>query len=320
MRGAWRGELSAAGNVFGGFQYSSHFLPWRYCVAWTWRATWAFKRSTKGQLTIFGSVPALFYPYYHGPIFSLEFQRKHRSYTWQWGAVKTHHLIVQWILNANKPTDEWRRWEESHLPRTRILRAMIGPACFAIGLIWVSRKGRCECKMIRRASWIGSGNLIISVQACEKDGEANVGADYFIWKPLSPYCIYYLQSTVKSRISVSIIFNHIFSLQFTWGIPVLFSTWADCSCLWKEKSMFMLMTNEQCQHMLASKPNINSATVQHKLYASSQRLYARGTNQNETLLCWILWMSASTYSSMNLFQAPSVRTVEDDTLTHGCDG
>jgi len=31
--------------------------------------------------------------------------------------------------------------------------------------------------------------------------------------------------------------------------------------------------------------NISSATVQHKLYASSQRLYARGTNQNETLLC-----------------------------------
>ena len=63
--------------------------------------------------------------------------------------------------------------------------------------------------------------------------------------------------------------------------------------------------------------NLNSATV-HKLYASSQRL-SRGTNQNETLLCWILWMSASTYSSTNLFQAPSVRTVEDDTLI-GCDG
>jgi len=63
--------------------------------------------------------------------------------------------------------------------------------------------------------------------------------------------------------------------------------------------------------------NMNSAMVQHKLYVSSQRLYTRGTNQNETLLCWI---SASTYSSMNLFQAPSVRTVEDDTLTHGCDG
>ena len=131
---------------------------------------------------------------------------------------------------------------------------MTGSDCVAIVLIWVSRKGCCECRMIR-ASWIGYGNLIINIQACEKDSKANVGADYFIWKPLSPYCIQYLQSTVKSRISVSIIFNHIFSLQFTRGVPVLFSTWADCSWLWKEKRMFMLMTNEQCQHMLASKPD-----------------------------------------------------------------
>ena len=142
-------------------------------------------RHSKGQLTIFGSVPALVYLYYHSPIFSLEFQRKHQSCTWQWGAVKTHHLIVQWILNANKPTDEWSRWEESHLPRTQILCAMIGPAYFAMGLIWVSIKGQCRCRMIRRESWIRYGNLIISVQACEKDGKANMGADYFIWKPLS---------------------------------------------------------------------------------------------------------------------------------------
>jgi len=50
----------------------------------------------------------------------------------------------------------------------------------------------------------------------------------------APHCIRYFQSTIKSHINVSIVFNHIFSLQFTWGVPVLFSTWADCSCLWKD--------------------------------------------------------------------------------------
>ena len=168
--------------------------------------------------------------------------------------MEPHHLVLQWILNANKPTDGCSRCRVN-LPRTRIARAMTGPDCVAIVLIWVSRKGRCDCRMIRRAGWIGYGNLIISAQACEKDGEANVGADYFIWKPLSPYCIHYFQSMVKSYISVSIIFNHIFSFQFTWDVLVLFSTWADCSCLWKEKGMFMLMTKEQCRYMLTSKPD-----------------------------------------------------------------
>jgi len=35
---------------------------------------------------------------------------------------------------------------------------------------------------------------------------------------------------------------------------------------------------------IKTRSNINSATVQHKLYTSSQCLYARGTNQNEILL------------------------------------
>ena len=199
---------------------------------------------------------------------------------------------------------------------------MIGlsSACFAIGLIWVCRKGRCECRMIRRASWIRYGNLIISVQTCEKDGEANVGADYFIWEPLSPYCIHYLQSTVMHQC------EHY--LQSYFLVPI----YMRCpSTLFHLSRLFLVMKGKANVHVddewtmsayvgIKTGSNMNSTTVQHKLYASSQRLYARGTNQNETLLCWILWMSASTYSSTNLFRAPSVRTVEDDTLTHGCDG
>ena len=87
--------------------------------------------------------------------------------------------------------------------------------------------------------------MTISVQACGKHGEANVGVDSFIWKSLSPYCIRYSQSTVNSRISASIVFNRIFSLWSTRGDPILLSTWADCSCL------FMLMNITRIKYQLS---------------------------------------------------------------------
>jgi len=213
--------------------------------------------------------------------FVVEFVFK-TSCTWQWAVVKIHRWVFQWILDANEPSDRWSRWEESHLPRTRIAR-------FTIVLSWVSRKKRCECRMIRRTrswhcftTWTGYGNLTINVQGCEKHGKANVGVDCFIWKSLSPYCIRHFQSTVNSRISASIVFNRIFSHWSTRGGPVLLSTWTDCSCL------FMLIK----EHVSITWIRYQWHTI-YKVH-SFQRLYAKfqkGKNQNGTLLCWISYLA-----------------------------
>jgi len=201
-------------------------------------------------------------------------------------AMKIHHWLFRWILNANKPTDGWSRWEESRLPRTRIARAITDSASFTIVSSWVSKIRCCERWMIRTMNRVWEfGNQCPGMWEVRRSECGSKLFDLDYRRTTSVF--------VNSRIGVSIIFNHIFSFQFTWGALVIFSTWTDCSYLWKEKqcSCWWRKNNvDMCRHQNRINYQFRQPTTLDEYFVF----------QNETLLCWILWMSASTYSSANV--------------------
>jgi len=144
----WR--FSAVGTLCR-FQYPGHLLPWECYITWTSKVAWAFKRSTHHLWANFWLCSPLLL------LSNLPLRL--------WKGILVLYLTMIGCENpsSNLPmnseskysqtTDGWNQWEESHLPRSRISRAITGSACFTIVRTWVSRKNCCERRMIRTRSW-----------------------------------------------------------------------------------------------------------------------------------------------------------------------